>query len=132
MYLVIILGIFYYFSHANIGCGYSSEVPPCGASYEYPQIMFFMDNWRKFFPKITFKYFSLTSPLETFVKFHKKKNKTLSRFLSRCFCPVLNFKREMTSWGIQSIPYAIHIMRIKMHRSLSASYYHWGSFLSLC
>ena len=35
-YFVRILGNVLLFSHKNICCGYSLEVPQCGASNEYP------------------------------------------------------------------------------------------------
>ena len=36
--------IFFLFLHENICCGYSLEVPPRGASNEYPQHMFLWRN----------------------------------------------------------------------------------------
>ena len=45
-YLVIILGLFFLFLHKNLSCGFL-EAPLWGASNDYPQHMFFMENcWK--------------------------------------------------------------------------------------
>ena len=43
-YLMIILGELSQFLHKKICCGYSLEVSQWGASYEYPEHIFFMEK----------------------------------------------------------------------------------------